>query len=769
MATLPAAGALHAGAAGAVPRVGVSVTPAASAPQPAPAEAEPVLLEPGWRNRLYLALRSGIPSEVDWALERLAYFSVHFENRLLLSDYPGLGAALVDYLRRLCDALEDKPRAEWDASFEYSFDADQELVTPGGYLLDQGSVDSVIARHTAERALGVTKRRKVAPSGFDTQYHADAVLLRRALECALILRNLCLNPRNVQPTTQISGLLPVVYGLLRAALSGNQDLGDLAVHMFEILESLAQRIQVGEWSRTFYTNGTSDAQQKLEDKVFELVYNTLQTTDDRALLLSSLRCMSSFALNDANHAAFIETDAFLQPNKLGLTARCLALLPLTQDPDLIDAAVDLLYQVVSTGDNALLLGTMTVDDVSGEHYSSSLKGQGSEAFVNAVVGYLVRNLNAGKTVWERDTPLSTNLNAWWNSFVPSAARARKRAERERRERLDRVAPHARAAARRLRPHESANIRALPEPQRGIEWMKLLYESSPNSEVTQMEFWITYRDEFTADEGKGGAPLQPAATLIRNVSQVFPGAAAMVIPAVGGAQPRFIIRGIANRARDDPRLVCEWEACPDRLVPTREALRAHVDTHIGLADRDCRWAHCTFSAASRGELHRHAVTHIPTASVPHGAPSPGTQDNPGTLTFEVERTPSLPGDTRVPPSPYGTAFMSLLILRFITRTAAETLDYAGVGCPGYTYGGRIASSKSSRDRDQLFGCPFASLLEESPQESNAPADERGVEAARHIMNAVARAEDVLVQTALCNDILCQFVNDTLVAIRPVDME
>lgn len=669
----------------------------------------------------------------------------------------------------MCEALEGKPRATWDDAAEFCAEVDPEAKTTSGYLIDQGSVASTAARHAAERAHGVCKRRRVTPKQFDAYHAHDAVLLRRTLESALILRNLCLNPRNIQPTTQIPGLLPVVYGLLHAALSGKHELADLGVHMFEILESLAQRIQLGEWSRTYYATGASDAQQKLEDRVFELVYNTVQNTDDRSLLLSSLRCMSSFALNEVNLPVFVETDAFLQPTKLGIMARCVSLLPLTQDPDLIDAAVDLLYQSVSTGDNALLLGTMTVDSVTDGAYSSALKEQGAGAFVSAVVGYLVRNLGAGKTVWERDTPLTYNFSAWWNSFVPSAARARKRVERERRERLDRVAPQARAASRRLRPNESAVIRSLPEPQRGIEWMKLLYESSPNSEVTQMEFWITYRDEFSADEGKGGAPLQPAATLIRNVSQVFPGAAAMVIAAVAGGQPRFIIRGIAQRSRDDTRLACEWETCLDRLVPTREALCDHIDAHVRLAESDCRWAYCTFHAASNDELHRHALTHVPSPVASVGPPATGTVDNPGTLTFEVARTPSMPGDIRMPPSPYGTAFMSLLILRFITRTAAETLDYAGIGCPGYTYGGRVPSSKSSHDRDQLFGCPFSSLLEDAHQEPSAPAEERSVEAAKNIMGAMARVEDTLVENALCNDILCQFANDTLVAIRPVDTE
>ena len=76
----------------------------------------------------------------------------------------------------------------------------------------------------------------------------------------------------------------------------------------------------------------------------------------------------------------------------------------------------------------------------------------------------------------------------------------------------------------------------------------------------MEFWIAYRDQFTPLANAGGPPLQPAANLIRNVSQTFPGAAAMVISADAGAQPRFVIRGIAQRLRESRGPMCLWVGC-----------------------------------------------------------------------------------------------------------------------------------------------------------------------------------------------------------------
>ena len=84
----------------------------------------------------------------------------------------------------MCEALEGKPRATWDDAAEFCAEVDPEAKTTSGYLIDQGSVASTAARHAAERAHGVCKRRRVTPKQFDAYHAHDAVLLRRTLESA---------------------------------------------------------------------------------------------------------------------------------------------------------------------------------------------------------------------------------------------------------------------------------------------------------------------------------------------------------------------------------------------------------------------------------------------------------------------------------------------------------------------------------------------------------------------------------------------------------
>lgn len=748
-------------------------------------------LEPGPRNRLYLSLRSGIPSQVDWALARLAAYTQQLGDRFLLSEYPGLADALLELVRRLARALQGRPRAEWDADLGSSCGGTGEeepgATTPSGWLIDVGvgaSAENPGAGLLAISVAGARRKRRRALCSAETAQRpaaldvlavpTDAALLRRASEAVLILRNLSLSARNVPPLLQASGVLQTVYEVLAVcaahettALDEFAELADVRTNAFDMLEALCPHLVLSDWVRAQYATSAPGAPARdaarTEDRVFQLVFDTLHTTQDRALLLASLRCMSALATCESNAPVFLEADTGGQLTRLGLVARCVALLPLTQDVELIEAATDLLYQVVATNENALVLGAL-------EEPPQHTRG---------VLRYLLRNLSMGKTVWERDSRLTVNYTAWWNAHVPSAQRAQQWLERTRREEQERaraqalgVAPGGRALPRALTAAEHGALSALGEPERGVEWMKLVFEADSQGEVTQMEFWTAYRDEFTPDLERGGAALQPAANLIRNVSQTFPGAAAMVISPPAGGQPRFIIRGISHRAHVEPPWQCRWAACPAPQADGPAAVQAHLAEHVRLApDTRCRWGACGHASDSRPELERHARTHLavppPADGAPRavsGPPASGTVDNPGVITFEVERTPSVPPD--VPggaPSPYGVAFTSLLVVRFVTRAAASVLDRAGVSRPSQTYGGEVIARRSSAD--ELFGCPVPPTAAEESTSAPPGTTERQLQLARRVMDAVCAVEEDLVEYALCNDILCRYVNDTLVAIRP----
>ncbi|WFD38638.1 uncharacterized protein MJAP1_001599 [Malassezia japonica] len=755
---------------------------------------EPLYLEPGPTNRLYLSLCSGIPSQMDWALARLCSYTQQLGDRFQLSDYPGLDEALVRWVKRLGLALSGAPRHEWDEDADQYATASNWQIDCGiGAPGDNGGMGLAASSVALSRPWKPTQNQ---PNFAPQRVAKDAALLQRALAATLVLRNTVLSAQNAALLTVVPGVLQVVFDVARHTLDAHPALAldacaDLRVNILDVLESLAPRIVLSDFVRTAYaSNDQNEAPTRTEDKVFVLLHTLLHTTRDRALLLASLRCLRAIASNEANAPQWIDATPNLAPTRLGITARCLALLPLTQDPELLEAAVDLLYQTVATGENALLLGALTLKDVCDVGYGSGLARRAlqesdeveaeSVPLLHAVLTYLVRNLALGKTVWERDTPLAANTTAPWAAAVPSAARARRQRERERRQRKEHASPQERARWKELTSDELERLRRLDEPERGIEWMKLLFECDAQGEVTQMEFWIAYRDQFTPIAAEGGAPLQPAANLIRNVSQTFPGAAAMVISPTAGGQPRFIIRGISLRERSTPPIACHWQGCPAPQVGTWDIVREHLAVHAEAArDGQCWWKDCAYrvpadDARRAALLYRHALTHTPQPVVmsptPTGPPAQGTVENPGVITFVVERTPSVPNATPgEAPLPCGVAFLSALVLRFVSRTAHTVLESAGRGCPPETYGGAVSATPMPSEGDERFGCPVPRSVQDAVQDAvqqGPTLTARHIHAAAGIMDALAGAEETMVQTALRNDILCRLINDILVAIRPV---
>lgn len=708
---------------------------------------------------------------MDWALQKLGIYTFELGDKFQLASFPGLGEVLVEYVRRYSMALAGLPRSEWDA-MQYGRHLNGSWIDQGIGKGDDGS-RGIVRASVAMRPFETL--RPPASASFDPKiYHQDAALARRASDAGLILRNLAMTMQNVAQIAQVPRLLELLCQVL--SLEDMDDHAELRLYMLDVLECLAPHIILSDWVRqTFVQTPPSPSPPRfLEDRIFAILYDWAQNSEDRALMLGSLRCLRALASNTANASSLAEVDASLQPTSLRLMARCVSLLPLTHDPELLEAALDLLYQLTIVGHNALRFGL-----------ASGLREGAAAKLVDmtrpdAVFAFLARNLALGKSVWERDTTLTPNSAAWWANDVVSVARVKQRRILERRERMT---PAERQRWKVLTPEARARIDPLPEPQRGIEWMQTLFEVDPQGEVTQMEFWITYRDQFTPLANAGGNPLQPAANLIRNVSQAFPGAAAMVIQGVNGAQPRFVIRGISPRVRDTANPSCSWAGCPTPTLPTWSAVRDHLLAHVSLAeDGLCRCTGCTYIALSEDTskradaLRMHVLTHLPPTPAPRNALVPsatsrsGTQDDPGMITFDVERTPSVPTNVAgEPPMPCGVAFLSLLTLRYVTRTASAILARGGFGCPASTYGGAVEPQRTPAEREELFGFPMAALADGGnapPPDGASDHELRFAQAAVRIMRGVSTLEDVLMETSLRNDILCRLANDTLVAIRPV---
>ncbi|MCO5589594.1 hypothetical protein L7F22_043562 [Adiantum nelumboides] len=372
----------------------------------------------------------------------------------------------------------------------------------------------------------------------------------------------------------------------------------------------------------------------VSDHLFNLLVWQLHTTDDRSVLLGCLRCLGALAADERNEKVFLEVDIPTVENdepgpikrvsSPGILRKCLTLLPLTHDPALLDAALDCLFQVINLSDNSLRLGSATTETSSdGKGPSPLLLGTGyKDAYsdeeygrsigdVRSIVRYLARDLIYGRVVWDRVHQLA--LHPALHSDIPSAVNNRRR-EKDEFLRLRKKGREGepKDRQRRLSKEEWLRQKDLREPERLRTWMRTIYEAKEDGEVTQMEFWTTYSSQFGPYSQLGGPPLLPAAEVIRAVSNIFPGALAMVLP-----DKRFIVRGVQPRELEQiSKFECRWKDCTQSETDTFAAVETHIRKHIVESDASrCQWAFCTFEVPEKikdpkRHLQKHAMTHIP---------------------------------------------------------------------------------------------------------------------------------------------------------------
>ncbi|SPO29328.1 uncharacterized protein UTRI_06277 [Ustilago trichophora] len=661
----------------------------------------PYLL-PGPSNRILLSLKSGLPNQIDWALSRLVMLTANHRDQatrdFTLDSVPGLADALLSYVRRINAAVSGEPPAKWAASyFEQSNETpDVGIGAPGdaghqGTSTNQKALNSISHAALIKRLGPATTLTETFNPSLDPSH---AALMRRALEATLALRNLTIHSSNARNLASTKGIFALIRDVLRLPVTAIQTNGsdfsqtktstapehedgwfeiegipELRLYFLDILEALAAKVTLtrrasstaSTASAMVLANGHDTASDPANlaakedgsspgDDIFATLLSMALHSNDRAFLLGSLRCLTTMAAIERNEAAFVEITLPDGQQSPGLLHRCVELLPLTQDTELLEAALDLLYQLVCIGNNAIRIAAALsteahrsrspiAKEVSKQNGSTSWQSARAmsaraTAKTAALVRLLSRNLQLGRTMWERLIPLRVPQE--WLSSVPNRQIEALRKRRELQIRIANETPQERAKRKKLTPSERKSLLGLKEPERGIAWMRMVFQRDPDSEVTQMEFWTAYKEEF--GQQTDGVPLQPAAELIRAVSHVFPQAAAMVVPKQDGNPQRFVIRGVSIKERDIELLEpfrCHWSTCPAPETNSLEAQRSHAKLHATFAaDGRCRWRRCNFHARASGAvaedeqkevLLAHVLTHIKSDDSPRASTKSGRRN------------------------------------------------------------------------------------------------------------------------------------------------
>ncbi|WVO16992.1 hypothetical protein L204_104678 [Cryptococcus depauperatus] len=643
---------------------------------PSPAE-----LYPGPRNRLFLALRSSIPSEVDWALPRLVIASFDYPERFKLETWVDSVGALREWPSKWLEGLEKEA-----VIFE---------IKAGRLEFGEGSEIDV-----GERA---TKRQKRDLAlGAMPEWENDPVVEKRATNSLLVLRNASFTATNAKIICRASFLsflddffaLPLPF-LQHILLQTPEPIH----HILTMIQSIFPYIR---------------PEIPGIKRIFGCVFPKLFVdTRDSAVMneILSLMIMGQTIPNIP-----------LPPKEL--IPHLLQLLVLRTPGPLLDLILDLLISLSIDARSARTI-------LSYPSFPQHLK---------SLTLLLEHNSRPMPAQW--DTPSSQRgkmiLNPAGGAIRAEELSKRRTVERDwGQKNLEQFGGSGLVVEVGDKPPTMSEatkkkLFTMKEPARSIAWMHDTFIYSSTAQVLQVTFWHAYRDFFSGEAAS--EPLLSASEVIRNVSLAFPGASAKVWHDEMGQQ-KFVIGGVGFRKYSDEeeRFLCLWHECQRRQGAKNAAqLVEHVQSdHLtSSVHLQCQWARCNHSPCSLSHLLTHLPLEKPTIIPPDMVIShpalPNTHLNSQIITNRLPPplpTPKLSFQGRFTPQdarrhPTGTALLAALVIRNLARTLrAEIALAVSFQTPAETED--QVQSKKKHLLGERYGLPIPeSVLKEEEKEQQA---------------------------------------------------
>ncbi|KAF8913118.1 hypothetical protein CPB84DRAFT_1760386 [Gymnopilus junonius] len=517
-------------------------------------------------NRMSLSVRSGIHSEISWALDRLCRLA----NNEQFVFYPGL-----------LDGLFYWP--EWYVTEGYKALRDSDILFSSNP--------------------GQSRQR------------------RYALECLFILRNTALHEPNARELAAHSHTIPLILNGLHNLEHSKDENTEALLHITDLLQSVAPSV-------TVHAN--------LPPKLNPIppLLRIVAESSNRTMIISSLTALISIFSNPSN-------SSYLSADSPALKAS-IQYLPLFIDKPLIHACLNYLYVHIS--------------------HPSMARAFLLRPELSGVLKVLATLLLDEQRSLEKTFTLDITGPIHTASSTSSSTRDHE-----------------------LTEEELESLLGKPEPQRCYDWMRAMFVPKADGELTQVDFWNLYKDAFSpyADQYQ----LLVASDVIKNVTNVFPQAQAMVLP---GPIQRFVVRGVDRRKESaaNERYRCQWDRsqCTSLPFASPAELYEHVLQHLSSADvpeLSCVCAH-VLTHLSGTQLQKHpsqsdTIT-LPSENYPYPTENPTNRPPPPprstTITYEL---PIID-----PPS---TSLTALLIIRILFRTsfasadAAPRIDADHFGFPG----------------------------------------------------------------------------------------
>ncbi|RUP45297.1 hypothetical protein BC936DRAFT_148348 [Jimgerdemannia flammicorona] len=247
----------------------------------------------GHRNRILLALKSGLPNEIDWAFNNLVKISFECADNFHLEIIPTLLETLLHFAQPF---------------FEH-------------HILPQSDLTTASTEDNADQSTETEPAFTTLPTDYHLFNSKDyQENLERVLQVFHILRNFSFLDTNIRLLSNQSGLRRwLMTGLF---LPPHTQYIELRQHCLDLLENISPYIVV-----------------KSKRDEYVICLSKLLFANDRALILGGIRALTRLAVNEVNERALASID-----HKV---ARRLLQLLLVNDEELLAATLEYLYQYSS--------------------------------------------------------------------------------------------------------------------------------------------------------------------------------------------------------------------------------------------------------------------------------------------------------------------------------------------------------------------------------------------------------------------------------------
>ncbi|KAF8858050.1 hypothetical protein BDZ45DRAFT_623031 [Acephala macrosclerotiorum] len=266
--------------------------------------------------RCLCALRSGIPSEQDYALHHLVKISMERGDKYRFEGFPGLAEALVEKVLEVASLFY---KVDWQVAH-----TEDELIGTTTLNGIDGTPDIL------QRISSLQKRE--VDDNIQTAEFADKML--QINEAALTLRNMVMLEDNAYYVSELSSLRDLLSIVLNLPMADS--VVELKHYALDIAEQLTKYLHLDE-----------------NDPLYISLLAQLQS-DDRGAILTALRAISRISMNLEENNLLKGVPAPVIQNIIDWT--------LLNDDDLAHACLDFLYQYTAVVDNVdFLLTHIRVD------------------------------------------------------------------------------------------------------------------------------------------------------------------------------------------------------------------------------------------------------------------------------------------------------------------------------------------------------------------------------------------------------------------------